>query len=82
VGYTVIQVGGLFIEAGSDKKALVSSDEDCQGLQLSEAQDEAHQRNGSKPARMSQTVSNAIGAPSFSPYRALFAILYSDDEPD
>jgi hypothetical protein len=82
VGYAIIQVGGLFVDAGSDKKTLLSSDEDSQRLQLSEAQDKAHQRNGSKPARISQTVSNKIGAPSFSPYRALFAILYSDDEPD
>jgi hypothetical protein len=66
VGYAIIQVGGLFIDAGSDKKALISSDEDCQGLQLSEPQDKAIR----------------FGGPSFSPYGALFAILYSDDEPD
>jgi hypothetical protein len=65
VGYAIIQVGGLFIDAGSDKKALVSSDEDCQGLQLSEAQDKAHQRNGSKLARMSQSVSNTIWRAEF-----------------
>jgi hypothetical protein len=35
-----------------------------------------HPRNGSKPARVSETVSDTVCAPSFSPYRPSFAICY------